>query len=123
MAVGSVRSTSLRSAAKSCDAAGSATVSRLGSVGAGVVGTATNATLLMSMFLSRLPMVSSDGTDASPSSTVRFCVTTSAILSIFWGSDSVPSSLILRVRDDRKPCCALMRPRSPPSAKACLVRR
>ena len=120
---GSVRSMSFFRAAKSCDAPAGRRSSRFGSLAAGAVGTATKATLLTSIVLSRFPMVIIDGTDASPSSTVRFCVTTSAILSIFTGSDRVPSSLIFRVSEDRKPCWALMRPRSPPSAKACRVRR
>ncbi len=122
-AVGSVRSMSLRIAAKSWEAAGSATCRRFGSLTAGTVGTATKATLPTSMFFSRFPTVSSVGMEARPSSMVRFLVTTSAISSILPGLDSVPSSFIFRVREDRKPCCALILPRSPPSANACRVRR
>ena len=114
---------SLRIAAKSWDAAGSASWRRFGSISAGTVGTATNATFPTSMFFSRLPTVRRVGIEARPLSTVRFWVMTSAICSIFPGLPRVPSSFSLRVIDDRKPCWALIRPRSPPSAKACRVRR
>ena len=60
-AVGSVRSTSLRMAAKSCEARGFGQLQPVGSLTAGTVGTATNATLPTSMFLSRLPTASSVG--------------------------------------------------------------